>query len=114
MIACVFWLIGTAVQVGCQNWGQLIAGRVINGFTVGVTSSQVPVYLAEIAKREQRGSIVIIQQLAIEFGILVMFFLGYACGNIKGTGSFRTAWGCQFIPAFFLIIGFVNTPRKLI
>jgi MFS family permease len=50
----------------------LIAGRVINGFTVGVTSSQVPVYLAEIAKREQRGSIVIIQQLAIEFGILVM------------------------------------------
>lgn len=72
LFACVFWLIGTSVQVSSQNWGQLIAGRVINGFTVGVTSSQVPVYLAEIAKREQRGSIVIIQQLAIEFGILVM------------------------------------------
>ena len=60
MIACIFWLIGTSVQVSCQNWGQLIAGRVINGFTVGVASSQVLVYLAEIAKREQRGCIVII------------------------------------------------------
>jgi MFS family permease len=42
MVACIFWLIGTSVQVSCRNWDQLIAGRVINGFTVGVTSSQVP------------------------------------------------------------------------
>jgi MFS family permease len=110
--ACIFWLIGTSVQVSCRNWGQLIAGRVINGFTVGVTSSQVPVYLAEIAKREQRGSIVIIQQLAIEFGILVMYFIGYGCGNIAGPASFRTAWGTQFIPAFFLILGLPFLPRS--
>jgi MFS family permease len=111
-VACIFWLIGTSVQVSCRNWGQLIAGRVINGFTVGVTSSQVPVYLAEIAKREQRGSIVIIQQLAIEFGILVMYFIGYGCGNIAGPASFRTAWGTQFIPAFLLIIGLPFLPRS--
>ncbi len=72
MVACIFWLIGTSVQVGCKDWSQLIAGRVLNGFTVGVTSSQVPVYLAEIAKKDKRGSIVIIQQLAIEAGILLM------------------------------------------
>jgi len=112
LFACFFWLIGTAVQVSSQNWGQLIAGRVLNGFTVGITSSQVPVYLAEIAKREQRGSIVIIQQLAIEFGILVMYFIGYGCGYIDGPGSFRTAWGTQFIPAFFLIIGLPFLPRS--
>jgi MFS family permease len=43
----------------------LIAGRVLNGVTVGITSSQVPVYLAEISRKEKRGSLVIIQQLAI-------------------------------------------------
>lgn len=43
----------------------LIAGRVLNGVCVGITSSQVPVYLAELAKKDKRGSLVIIQQLAI-------------------------------------------------
>lgn len=65
MFACLWWLAGTAVQVSCQNVGQLIAGRILNGVCVGITSSQVPVYLAEIARKEKRGSLVIIQQLAI-------------------------------------------------
>ena len=39
---------------------------------VGITSSQVPVYLAEIAKADKRGSILVIQQWAIEWGIFIM------------------------------------------
>ncbi len=81
LFACLFWFIGTAIQVACQNWGQLIAGRVMNGITVGITSAQVPVYLAEIAEKDKRGSIVIVQQLAIEFGILIMYFIGYGCSS---------------------------------
>jgi hypothetical protein len=34
------------------------------------------VYLAEIARKEKRGSLIIIQQLAIEVGILVVYFIG--------------------------------------
>jgi hypothetical protein len=63
--ACLWWLLGTAVQTGTNGFGMLIAGRVLNGVCVGITSSQVPVYLAEIAKKEKRGAVVIIQQLAI-------------------------------------------------
>ncbi|KAI4599059.1 hypothetical protein KJ359_002476 [Pestalotiopsis sp. 9143b] len=92
-IACFFWLVGTSVQVTAENSGTLIAGRVIHGITVGITSSQVPVYLAEIAKAETRGSIVIIQQLAIE-------------------PSFRTAWGIQFNPAVLLVIGVPFLPHS--
>lgn len=68
-IACVPWLIGTAVQAAVTSVGMLIAGRILNGITVGITSSQVPVYLAEIAKREKRGALIIIQQLAIGMNI---------------------------------------------
>jgi MFS family permease len=74
--ACLWWLLGTIVQVSTHGVGQLIAGRILNGVCVGITSSQVPVYLAEIAKKDKRGSIVVIQQLAIEFGILIMYFIG--------------------------------------
>lgn len=65
MFAAMWWLVGTAVQVATNGRASLIAGRIINGVTVGITSSQVPVYLAEIARKEKRGSLVIIQQLAI-------------------------------------------------
>jgi len=72
MFACLWWLVGTSVQVACNGRAMLIVGRVLNGVTVGITSSQVPVYLAEISKHSQRGAIIIIQQLAIEWGILIM------------------------------------------
>jgi len=61
----LWWLVGTAVQASVTSVGMLICGRILNGVCVGITSSQVPVYLAEIAKKEKRGSLIIIQQLAI-------------------------------------------------
>ncbi|MCJ1225976.1 hypothetical protein MMC12_002625 [Toensbergia leucococca] len=110
--ACLWWLAGTSVQVACNGFGMLIAGRILNGVCVGITSSQVPVYLAEIAKKEKRGSIIVIQQLAIEWGILIMFFVGYGCSFIAGPASFRTAWGIQFVPAFCLMCGIPFLPRS--
>jgi MFS family permease len=115
LYSCVFWLIGTAVQTATISRGMLIAGRVLNGVTVGITSSQVPVYLAEVAKHSQRGTIIIIQQLAIEWGILIMYFIGYGCSFIAGPDSFRTAWSIQFVPCVFFMIGLPflpESPRK--
>jgi len=110
--SCFFWLIGTTIQVANNGVGMLIAGRLINGITVGVTSSQVPVYLAEIAKKDKRGSIIVIQQLAIEWGIFIMFFIGYGCSFIPGTASFRTAWGIQYVPVVLLMAGLPFLPRS--
>lgn len=113
--ANIFWLAGTAVQVSTHSIGQLIGGRFLNGICVGITSSQVPVYLAEISKKDKRGSIVVIQQLAIEFGILIMYFVGYGCsfiGTSQGTASFRTAWGIQFVPSVILLAGLPFLPRS--
>ncbi|KAI1810254.1 general substrate transporter [Poronia punctata] len=112
MFGCLWWLVGTAVQVSTKGIGSLIAGRVLNGVCVGITSSQVPVYLAEIAKRESRGRIIIIQQLAIEWGIFIMYFASYGCGFIPGPASFRTAWGLQFIPCVLLMVGLPFLPRS--
>ncbi len=99
--------------MSAQNRVQLIVGRCLNGVCVGITSSQVPVYLAEIAKKEKRGSIIVIQQLAIEVGILVMYFIGYGCKFIPGpTASFRTAWGIQWVPCVILLIGLPFLPES--
>ena len=49
----------------------------MTGLGVGSLSMAVPLYNAEIAPPEVRGSLVALQQLAITFGILVSFWIDY-------------------------------------
>jgi len=48
----------------------------------------------------------------LEWGILIMFFIGFGCSYIPGEASFRTAWSMQFIPCTFLIIGLPFLPES--
>jgi MFS family permease len=116
MGAAVVWIIGAAIQCSAQNVGHLIAGRIVSGLSVGVTSSQVCVYLAELAPGRIRGRIVGLQQWSIEWGILIMFLVAYGCTSVAGSTAFRIAWGVQAIPGFVLfgaLIFFPESPRWL-
>ena len=112
LFSCIFWLVGTALQTATTGQGMLIGGRILNGITVGITSSQVPVYLAEVAKHSQRGTIIIIQQLAIEWGILIMYYISYGCSFMDGEKAFRVPWGLQMIPAVILGFGLMFLPES--
>jgi MFS family permease len=39
-IACIFWLIGSTLMCAVQNVPMLIVSRIINGFSVGMLTSQ--------------------------------------------------------------------------
>ncbi|PLB51531.1 sugar transporter [Aspergillus steynii IBT 23096] len=117
MVACLIWIIGAVIQCSAHSVAHLVAGRVISGLSVGVTSSQVCVYLAELAPARIRGRIVGIQQWAIEWGILIMYLISYGCGQgISGAASFRVAWGIQAVPGLVLLVAllfFPESPRWL-
>jgi MFS family permease len=66
-------IIGSVVTCAAQNIPMLIVGRIINGFSVGICSAQVPVYISELAPPSKRGRLVGLQQWAITWGILIMF-----------------------------------------
>lgn len=117
-VASVIWMIGAALQSSAQNVPHLIVGRVVSGFSIGITSSQCCVYLAELAPGSIRGRIVGIQQWAIEWGILIMYLISYACAmTIPGSPSaWRIAWGVQAIPGAILLASlffFPESPRWL-
>ncbi|KAH7368672.1 hexose transporter [Plectosphaerella cucumerina] len=116
-IASIIWIIGAALQCSSQNVAHLIVGRVVSGFSIGITSSQCCVYLAELAPGRIRGRIVGIQQWAIEWGILIMYLISYACvKTIDSAASFRVAWGVQGIPGAILfasLLFFPESPRWL-
>ncbi|KAJ9250747.1 hypothetical protein DTO195F2_8036 [Paecilomyces variotii] len=117
MIAACIWVIGAAIQCSAQNVAHLVAGRVVSGLSVGVTSSQVCVYLAELAPARIRGRVVGIQQWAIEWGILIMYLIAYGCSvGISGPAAFRICWGIQGIPGLILLASlffFPESPRWL-
>ncbi|KAK8091258.1 sugar transporter [Apiospora phragmitis] len=117
MIAACVWMVGAAVQCSAQNVAHLVAGRVVSGLAIGVTSSQVCVYLAELAPGRIRGRVVGIQQWAIEWGILIMYLISYGCARgMTGPEAFRVAWGVQGVPGAILLgalFFFPESPRWL-
>ncbi|QPG94136.1 hypothetical protein C2857_004932 [Epichloe festucae Fl1] len=119
MVGCVIWMIGSIICCASQNIGMLIVGRIINGFCVGIESAQVPVYIAEISPPSKRGRFIGMQQWAITWGILIMYYISYGCSYIGGrdwdnwsAASFRVPWGLQMIPAVYLFLMMMMLPES--
>ncbi|EME41303.1 hypothetical protein DOTSEDRAFT_55163 [Dothistroma septosporum NZE10] len=116
-IVCCIFVIGCAIVCSSQNVGHLIAGRIVNGLAIGICSSQVCVYVAELAPSWNRGRVAGIQQWSIEWGILIICLICYGCAQtVSGPTAFRIAWGIQGIPAiilFFALFFFPESPRWL-
>jgi MFS family permease len=90
----------------------LIVGRIINGFSVGICSAQVPVYISELAPPSKRGRLVGAQQWAITWGILIMFYISYGCSFLDGPQAFRIPWALQMLPAIGLFFGMIMLPES--
>jgi len=123
-VAAVIWIIGSILQTASNGVALLCVGRVVAGICVGIASSIVPVYQAEIAPKEIRGRVVSLQQWAITWGILIQYFIQYGASFVdggaknpnQGTAAFRIPWGIQMVPAFILLVGmffFPKSPRWL-
>lgn len=57
-------VIGAVLQIVSWHLPQMIVGRVINGFGMGLTSSTCPVYQAECSKPRIRGKLVVVGSVA--------------------------------------------------
>lgn len=64
-IAAMIWIIGSILQTSANGVALLVVGRIVAGVCVGIASSIVPVYQAEIAPKNIRGRVVSLQQWAI-------------------------------------------------
>ncbi|KAG8810325.1 hypothetical protein FRC17_002976 [Serendipita sp. 399] len=116
VLAVVVFIIGAIVQVTAQKPPSIYGGRFVVGLGVGSLSMIVPLYNAELAPPEVRGSLVALQQLAIVFGILVSFWIDYGTNYIGGTGETQSeaAWrlplALQIVPALILGVGALYLP----
>ncbi|KAG8947104.1 hypothetical protein FRC04_010955 [Tulasnella sp. 424] len=120
VVACVLFCVGVIVQASTHggSYDYILGGRFVTGIGVGSLSMIVPLYNAELAPPEIRGSLVALQQLAITFGIMISYWITYGTNFIGGTGDgqSKAAWlvpiTIQLVPALVLAGGIMFMPQS--
>lgn len=110
----VFFFIGTLVCVFSPSATVMVIGRVLLGIAVGGASTVVPVYLAELAPFEIRGSLAGRNELMIVVGQLAAFVINAVIGNVWGhhESVWRYMLAIAAVPAIALFFGMLRVPES--
>ncbi|KAI1788235.1 general substrate transporter [Ganoderma leucocontextum] len=112
-VECGVFMVGVLIQITTfQSWEQFAIGRLVSGLGVGSLSAAVPMYQAETAPPQIRGTLTATYQLFITFGILVAYCISIGARHISGAGSWRTVVGIGFIWPVILGVGILFMPES--
>ncbi|MBN1420701.1 MAG: sugar porter family MFS transporter [Planctomycetes bacterium] len=121
--------IGTALP---ETFSAFVIFRFLGGIGVGAASMTSPMYIAEISPARIRGRMVSLNQLAIVFGMLVVYFVNYFI-SLRGTNvhfvtgcisfpigndlwNVETGWrwmfGSETLPALLLLLLLLFVPES--
>ncbi|HWD00864.1 MAG TPA: MFS transporter [Amycolatopsis sp.] len=114
MIAAAIVIVGTIAASVSLTFALLTISRLVIGVGIGLSSSTVPTYLAELAPARLRGAMGALNQIFIVLGILIAFLVSYGLGS---SGNWRLMFACAIVPALILLVGLIflpETPRWLL
>ncbi|WP_324012562.1 sugar porter family MFS transporter [Microbacterium sp. JZ37] len=114
ILLAVLFFAGTLFVVFTPNLPVLVIGRIILGLAVGGASTVVPVFLAELAPYEIRGSLAGRNELMIVTGQLAAFVVNAIIGNTLGhlDGVWRIMFAICALPAIALFFGMLRMPES--
>jgi sugar porter (SP) family MFS transporter len=114
LVTAAIFGIGALASAMAPSPAILIVSRVVLGLAIGLASTNVPVYLSEVAPSHARGWVVSLFQLAVTIGIVVAYLTDYAFASVEG---WRWMLGLAVVPALVFGIGMFflpETPRWLL
>ena len=114
ILLAVLFFVGTLACVSAPSFEVMVIGRVILGLAVGGASTVVPVFLAELAPYEIRGSLAGRNELMIVIGQLAAFVVNAIIGNVWGEvgGVWRIMLAVAALPAIALFLGMLRMPES--
>jgi sugar porter (SP) family MFS transporter len=114
--AAVLFVLSALLASLATTFTAFVAARIVGGLAVGAAILIAPVYIAEIAPAQRRGSLVSLNQLMIVIGISASFFSNYFLLDV-GEHNWRWMLGVQIFPAllYLLLLSLIpESPRWLV
>ncbi len=111
----ILFILGSGLQTGSHSVWQMIGGRFVMGWGVGIGSLTAPLYISEMSPSSFRGRLVIINCLSITGGQLIAYGIGAGLNHVNN--GWRILVGISIIPPFIQMIVFFflpDTPRYLV
>ncbi len=97
VLAAILFSVGSIGSAIPTTISQFVVARVVGGIGIGVSSTLVPLYIAEIAPARYRGRLVSLNQLAIVIGISAIYFVNRTVANAGGPAwDISTGWRWMF------------------
>ncbi len=115
MGANVFFISGAGVQCGSHRVWEMIGGRFIMGWGVGIGSVIAPLYITELSPPQYRGRLVIMASIIRTGAQLLSYGVGAALEPMDG--GWRILVGISMIPTtlqFILLFWLPDSPRYLV
>jgi sugar porter (SP) family MFS transporter len=114
IVMSVLFFVGALACVVAPSFGVMLVGRVVLGLAVGAASTVVPVFLAELAPFEIRGSLAGRNEMMIVVGQLAAFAVNAIIGGVwgEGEGVWRAMLAVEALPALALFFGMLRMPES--
>ncbi|KAH8888391.1 general substrate transporter [Thozetella sp. PMI_491] len=112
MIGLTANVIGALLQIVSWHLPQMIVGRVINGFGMGVTSSTCPVYQAECSKPRVRGKLVVVGSLCNTLAFCLANWMNYGLYFQGGALQWRFPLGFQLLFPLIVATALLFVPES--
>lgn len=110
VVAVVIFTIGSILQTAAVDYAMLTVARLIGGVGIGMLSMVAPLYISEISPPEIRGTLLVLEELAIVTGIVIAYWTTYGTRFMSGDWSWRLPFFLQMVPSTVLGIGVVFLP----
>jgi MFS family permease len=104
--------IGAVLQIVSWHLPQLIVGRIINGFGMGLTSSTCPVYQAECSKPRVRGKLVVVGSLSNTAAFCLSNWMNYGLFFQGEALQWRFPLGFQLIFPCIVVGALIFVPES--
>jgi len=107
LVTSILFIAGTIVVTLAETVDTLIMGRFIVGMGIGISSYIVPLFISEVAPANRRGSLVLLNGIAITGGEAIAFLVDYF---LTPSHAWRTMFAVGLIPAVLLFFGAILLP----